>query len=442
MDQLTQLALEKQNPWWFNKSYDTGIPRLLYYPELQKYMAAPEILLIQGARRVGKSTVLAQLIKELQADPRSVLFINLDEPLFQTKADDPVFLSQIIDEYIAAHQKDKYYIFIDEVQMYNHWIQTVKTFHDLRQPIKFILTGSTSTLLKNKISTRLSGRYFATTIEPLSLREFAAFKGITHPTIAEKKNLVEKYLEFGAFPRVVLEQDENLKQDLLKNYFQTIFLKDIIYPNKVRNNQDVFDLLYYIISNVGKPFSFKNLAKTLSIATDTVKEYVDYAEQSHLLSSLSVYDHSVRKQLANPRKMFCIDSGLVNSLAFKFSENKGRLIENLVHGELKRKNTLYYHKGNYECDFIIKQGLKITKAVQVCQSLADDAVRKREIKGLQEAMRLHSISDATIVTEADTEIIEAELGKIYVVPLYDWLWDSVYRQLRGLHNIGRSCQSR
>lgn len=426
MEQQLQIALEKQNPWWFKKPYETGIRRPSYYFQLQKYLNTPEILLIFGARRTGKSTLLYQLISSLKASPEAILFVNLDEPLFQSKADDPAFLSTLIEEYLLQHKEiQKYYIFIDEIQNYKHWVQTIKTLHDVSKQLKFVLTGSTSVLLKNAASTRLSGRYFTTIVYPLSFQEYLTFTDTPKPSLLQKRQAVNDYLQFGGFPRVVLEKDERLREDILKNYFQTIYLKDIIFPHNVRSNKDVFEILYFVISNIGTPFSYTNVGKTLGISPDTVKEYLSYAEQSYLLYIVTKYDSSVRKQLANPRKIYCIDTGLVNSISFKFSENRGRLIENLVFMTLiKNQKEIFYHKETSECDFVIREGRKIVQAIQVTLSLQDGAVKKRELKGLMEAVNTHNLREGFIVTEAEKETIEVEGKKIHIVPLYEWLEQS------------------
>lgn len=423
MDPQIQIALEKQNPWWFKKSYETGIPRLRYYPMLQKYLNTPEVLLILGARRTGKSTLLYQLISSLKVSPEAILFINLDEPFFQSKADDPAFLSNLIEEYLIQHKEiSNYYIFIDEVQNYKYWVQTIKMLHDVNKQLKFILTGSTSVLLKNAASTRLSGRYFTTTIYPLSFQEYLEFTDVSNPSLLQKRQAVNAYLQFGGFPRVVLEKDGSLKQDILKNYFQTIYLKDIIFPHNVRNNKDVFDLLYFVLSNMGTYFSYTNIGKTLNISPDTIKEYILYAEQSYLLYVVTKYDPSVRKQLANPKKIYGVDTGLVNSVSFKFSENRGRLIENLVFMTLiKNQKEVFYHKDVTECDFVVRNGRKIVQAIQVTVSLLDESVKKREMKGLLGAMNSYNLSEGLIVTEIEKETIEIEGKKVYIVPLYEWL---------------------
>ena len=423
MEEELRIALEKQNPWWFKRPFETGIPRLKYYPELQRYLATPEIVLILGARRTGKSTLLYQVISSLNCNPEAILFINLDEPLFQSKADDPGFLSTLIEEYMLQHKDvSMFYIFIDEVQNYSHWVQTVKILHDVNKKIKLVLTGSTSALLKNAMSTRLSGRYFTTTIFPLTIQEYAEFKKVTNLTVLEKKRAGSDYIQYGGFPRVVLEKEELLKQEILKNYFQTIYLKDIIFPHNVRSNKDVFDLLYYVLSNIGTPFSYNTIAKTLNISTDTVKDYLSYAEQSYLVYSVAKYAPSVHVQLANPRKIYCVDTGLVNAISFKFSENKGRLMENAVFMRLiQRQKEVFYHKETKECDFLVREGRKITNAFQVTLSLQDEAVKKREVTGLLEALNSHNLPNGVIVTESERGTIEQDGKQIKILPLYEWL---------------------
>jgi Predicted ATPase (AAA+ superfamily) len=424
MEQLIEDVLEKQNPWWFGKSYNRGIPRLHYYPRLSKYMSTEEILLILGARRTGKSTLIYQLISSLELpenEAMSVLYINLDEPVFQSRSESAVLLSGIIEDHIAATKKERYYIFLDEIQNFKYWTQTLKTLYDTDKRLKFVLTGSTSSLLKKNTITRLSGRYLAVTVFPLTFKEHLDFKGLKKPTSTEKKMEFEEYLRHGSFPRISLEEDNTIKEELLKNYYETIYLKDIIFPHKLRNNRDVINLLYFIISNVGKPFSYNIIANVLEISADTVKEYLSYAKDSYLLYSINKFDFSLRKQLANPKKIYCLDTGLINAVSFKFSENYGRLLENLVFIELiRRQSEVYYHKGSYECDFLIKADNKITNAIQVTKELNPDN-KKRELEGLREAMKAYDLQEGFILTKDTEELIEMDGRKIFVRPVWKWL---------------------
>jgi uncharacterized protein len=423
METNVKIALEKQNPWWFDQELESGLPRLKYYPNIFKFIKTKEILLLLGVRRSGKSTLVYQIINELKANPESILFINLDEPLFQSKKEDPEFLRNLIEEYILQHKNIKnFYVLIDEIQNHDYWVQTLKVLYDTTKNIKFILTGSTSTLIESTISTKLSGRYFSNTIYPLSFKEFLDFNKVKKIKTLEKKAYFDQYLRFGAFPRVVLEKDESIKTEILKKYFQTIYLKDIIYTHKIRNNQDVFDLLYFTLSNTGKLLSYTKIANLLKISSETVKEYLTYAQEAYLLFSINKFDYSLKKQLKNPKKIYCIDTGIINSLSFQFSQNKGRLLENLVFVNLRKKHDqIYYHRNGSECDFVIKEGLKIKKAVQVTLSLKDFDVRKREIKGLVEAMNVYKLKEGLIITENESETIKLEDKTIRVVPVYEWL---------------------
>lgn len=424
MEQLIEDVLEKQNPWWFGKTYSTGISRLQYYPRLSKYLNTEEILLILGARRTGKSTLIYQLIHSLELpedEMVSILYMNLDEPVFQSQVERADLLSSIIEDHIAATKKERYFIFLDEVQNFKYWTQTLKTLYDTDKRLKFILTGSTSSLLEKKTITRLSGRYLALTVYPLTLREYLDFKGLKKPTSAEKRLEFEEYLRHGSFPRISLEKDTDIKEELLKNYYETIYLKDIIFPHKLRNNRDVINLLYFIISNVGKPFSYNSMANVLEISADTVKEYLGYAEDSYLLYSINKFDHSLRKQLANPKKIYCLDTGMINAVSFRFSENYGRLLENLVFIELvRRQSEVYYHKGTYECDFLIKVGHKINGAIQVTKELNLNN-RKREIEGLIEAMKAHDLQEGLILTKDTEDMFEMDGRKILIKPVWKWL---------------------
>ncbi|MBW2636497.1 MAG: ATP-binding protein [Deltaproteobacteria bacterium] len=422
MDPEIAETLESQNPWWFGMVPDTGVPRLKYYPDIMSYMKTPEIVMLLGARRTGKSTLMYQLIGTLGAAPKSILFINLDDPILMKMSGDAGFLKTLIDEYTTENRFEKYYIFIDEIQNNEYWSETLKILYDTRKDIKFVLSGSTSTLIKGKASMKLSGRYLATTVHTLSFGEYLDFIDAKNPTSTEKRLLVQKYIEYGSFPRIVLEKDDRIRVDLLKNYFETIYLKDIIFPNRLRNNRDVFNLLYFLLSNVSKPISYTKTGKSLDISPDTVKEYLEYAKDSYLIYSVSKFEYSARKQILNPQKIYCVDTGLANSVSFRFSENRGRMMENAVFLELARRGVnAYYHKDKVECDFVVVEGREITDAIQVTVSLEDEAVRKREIRGLMDALSSYGLKEGKIITENERSELSVEDKKIRIVPMHEWL---------------------
>lgn len=446
MDQGMQIVIESQNPWWFSKDFDTGINRLSFFPEIMQYLDAKEILLLTGARRTGKSTLAYQLIDYLikTGTPiQNILYINLDEPLFMSMRDEPLLLGSIVEEYMSRRKNNEiFYLFIDEIQNYNYWAYAIKTFYDTKKDIKCILTGSTSSILKNDAAARLSGRYLTCTIYPLSFQEFLNFKGIINPRMIEKRQLFDEFLKFGGYPRIAVETNDSLKRQILKNYYETIYLKDIILPNNLRNNSDLVNLLYFLISNSGNLYSFNKIAEILNISPDTVKEYTEYAQNCYLLYTLMKYTWSVKKQIANPKKIYALDTGLINAVSFAFSENKGRLLENYVFCFLNRIfDEIYYHKKKYECDFVVKSkypvnirentklsanSSRIVLAVQVSLSLKNLDTKNREIRGLKEAMEDYNLDEGYIVTENEKDTIALDDKIIHIIPAY-----SLEHELRG-----------
>jgi len=129
-------------------------------------------------------------------------------------------------------------------------------------------------------------------------------------------------------------------------------------------------------------------------------------------------------QIANPEKIYALDTGLINAVSFAFSENKERLLENLVFIALKRTyNEVFYHKGKYECDFIVKIGLLIVKAIQVTQSLKNQDTKKREIRGLTEAMDTYGLEEGIIITESESDKLLIDGRRIRIIPVYEWFFD-------------------
>ena len=425
MDRRIQAVLDRQNPWWFGRTYNTGQNRLGSYPELIRYLDAREILFIQGVRRSGKSTMMFQMVEHLihqGTDPDSILYINLDEPLFTGWMHDPGFLNELIEEYLEKINKPHYFIFIDEIQNYEEWVGAIKVSYDTKPQIKWTLTSSTSSLLKRNLATKISGRYLSITVYPLSFEEYLSFLGETRVSITRKNQLFEHYLKYGGFPRITVESDISLRHDLLTSYYETIYLKDIMMAHNIRSPAYLVDLLYFLISNTGNLLSYTRLGEQIGISTDTVREYIECAYDAYLLYPVLKYDPSVKKQLYNMKKLYCIDTGLINAVSFKFSENAGKILENYVFTTLirKKESSVFYHRVRYECDFLIQENHRIVSAIQVCISLENPDVRKREIRGLIEAMDSHPGVTGYILTMNESERFEVDDKIIQVMPAYEY----------------------
>jgi uncharacterized protein len=387
------------------------------------------IEVITGIRRSGKSVIFDLLMQKLSlqkyASPEEILKINFDHPLFVTFSDQPGKIDEIVNEAEILSGRKIKYIFLDEIQNVAGWEKWVKNKYDQAIFKKIFITGSNANLLSGQYTARLSGRYFSRVNYPFSFKEFLTLSGITFSNNYKdnyliKNKLVKLFFDFlkkGGFPDFLIEND----LEILKTYYQTILLKDVIDSNQIRDSFGLKQVAYYLISNTSELFSYNQIAKNLSIHENTVKEYIEYLKEAYLFFDLKKYDFSLKKQNLNKRKIYCVDNGLARNIGFSFSENSGKFLENLVFIELiRRKEEVYYYSDKQECDFVIKKKNKIELAIQVCFDINEKS-RDREIKGLMSAMDKFNLKEGLILTANQEEMIKSDKKQITIMPVWRWL---------------------
>ena len=190
----------------------------------------------------------------------------------------------------------------------------------------------------------------------------------------------------------------------------------------IREKRVFRELANFAMSNTGKEFSYENVAKMLNIKSNTtVKNYMDNMEEAYLIFTLPKYDFSLKKQYISNKKIYVIDNGLRNNVAFYFSEDKGRLLENTIFLELKRRGgEIYYHKDKKECDFVVQRGMRISEAVQVCFDL-NESNKEREFGGLLEAMNYYNLEHGVLITQNQKDVFQQDGKTIYILPAYEFL---------------------
>lgn len=434
MDELIHILAE-WNHWW-----ETGkvAPELVGRPretalELIAQIEAREVKVLTGVRRSGKSTLFYQLVewllKEKNVPPRQILLLNFE---------DEALAHYSLDEIFNAFQthlspEGNIYLFLDEIQQKEGWERWVRKKYDLKEKINFFATGSSAGLLEEEYATLLTGRNLTTGIYPLSFKEILQFSGIHVDNVGlasqNVKNrisgLLLKYLSKGSFPEIVFHQQETSRR-LLNQYFQDIIYKDIVgrhgcHPGKIK------DLAAYLMTNISSLTSLRSLRNTFGFGTNLIGEYLSYLEDAFLVFQLYLFDYSMKKQLVNPRKIYSVDNGLRNAVAFKFSQDMGRLMENAVFLELKRRNEdVYYWKDTRgkEVDFVLRKGLKIESAIQVCADPGDHITVKREITALEAAMDEFDLNEAIVITLDKMKEHKKDGRTIKFLPLYEWLMTS------------------
>lgn len=396
------------------------------YQQLKAYSSLPEIVVITGLRRVGKSTLLQQLRNE---STQSDYFINFDDDrLVNFTLEDFQTLLELFVELYGIQTT----FYFDEIQNIPGWEIFVRRLHD--QGKKIYVTGSNATLFSQELGTRLTGRYLQIDLFPYSFSELWNHQypelAKNEPITTEERGMAAKafadYRKSGGIPSYVHWKEVNM----LHTLYESVLYRDIIARYKLPSDRAIKELVYYFASNVGKEFSNSALAKQIGIGSPTtVADYSYYLSMSYLCFTVSRFSHSISKQQLANKKCYFIDHAMARQLGFRSTEDKGRLLENLVYIELKRRGgEIYFHKEQKECDFLIRKEGKIAEAFQVCLDLTDTQTREREINGLVEAMQLHHLTTGMILTESHEEMTKVNLeGMVYtikIMPIWKWAFMS------------------
>ena len=364
----------------------------------------PHALVISGVRRCGKSTLLRQLIKKT---PRFCYFNFEDTRIEGFSTTDFPKLDEALQE---DYGKCDYYFF-DEIQNVPKWEIFVRSM--LNKKKRFVITGSNASLLSKELGTRLTGRHVRHELFPFSFKEMLLFTK-QKPNI----NSFDEYLKKGGFPDYLKFNRSEILMELLND----ILARDIMVRHKLRESKTVREMVVYLLSNVGKEFSYTSLKNMFGLgSTSTAVSFVSYFEDSYLLFSIPRFDYSLKKQLVNPKKVYSVDNGLSSVNSVSFSSDRGRMLENLVFLQLRRKDKeIFYFKGRKECDFLVRQGNKIRGAFQVCYDLNEDN-KDREIGGLVEAMNEFKLTEGYLLTYNQEDEFKIDEKKVIVKPVWEWL---------------------
>lgn len=380
-----------------------------------------EVVDLVGPRRSGKSSVLKLIIRKLEREGNS-LYINFEDPFFIAN-NEPGIIEELVSVFGEYFNSNLKYVFLDEVQAINQWEKAVRKLRDTEE-LKVFITGSSSKLLSGEMSTLLTGRHLSYRVLPLSFREFCSFRGIKAES---KKDIIihgrkllkifNEYAQTGGFPEVVLGGG----QELLKSYFLDILQKDVIKRHEIRDKGALEKMAVFLISSSAKTISPESLKKGFGLSFSAASSYLAYLKDAFLVFELPQFFYSFKKQSRALKKIYAVDTGLASAVSFHFSEDKGRMLENMVFSALLgEENEIYYYKNsdNLEVDFLVKERNKIKELVQVAWSLKDPAARKREIRSLLAAMDDFGLKEGSILTYNESEIIQAEGKTISVQPAY------------------------
>jgi len=387
--------------------------------EAESYLPHPNILVITGIRRCGKS-VFSYLVER----NGKFAYINFDdERLAGLKSEE---LDKIMEAFYGLYGEVKY-IILDEIQNIAGWELFVNR---LRRTKKIILTGSNSNLLSGELATHLTGRYIDIKLFPFSFKEFLKFRGfeLSKAYTAEEKakimNYLQEYLISGGMPEVY-----KFGKIILLRTYEDIITKDIIMRHGINKIKEFKDLAKYLISNSCEEIGYSRLAKSVGINhVSTISNWISYLEDAFLMFKLERFNFKLKQQFIAPKKIYCCDTGIVDLIGFKFSENKGKILENVIAIELQRRKQInntevYYWKDaqHNEVDFVIKDKAKIIQLIQSTYINNKQEFKEDRLKSLLKSGEELKCNNLMIITwnyESEEKIGE-KLVKF--IPVWKWL---------------------
>jgi len=361
-------------------------------------------IILSGVRRCGKSTLLRQMIKKV----KNFYYFNFEDT---SAVSFELADFQTLNEVFKEEYGESDYYFLDEVQNVPKWELFVRSMLDKGK--YFVITGSNASLLSKELGTRLTGRHLDYELFPFSFNEFLKLK--------DKTASIESFQEYfikGGFPQYL----KNESSETLKDLFSDIINRDISARHKIRNLKSLKEMAVYLITNVGKEFSYNSLKKTFNLGSvNSAISFISFFEDSYMLFTVPKFDYSYKKQIINPKKVYSIDNGFSNINSASFSEDKGRMQENMAFLNLRRKyKEIFYFQEEGECDFVIKEREKIIQAIQVCYHLTEQN-KDRELDGLFEALNKFKLNEGLILTYNQDDHFEIKGKKIKVMPVWKWL---------------------
>lgn len=359
------------------------------------------VSVITGVRRCGKSTLMEQ---RMRLAPDEAFYLNFESAaLAGIDISDAARLDNAI---AAANAKTLYF---DEIQQFNGWERYVRT--KLDEGFNIVATGSNASILGKELGTKLTGRHIDCELYPFDYEEYLAFTGAK----PNAQSTLE-YMRRGGFPAFLATGDERL----LETLFDDLIVRDVAVRHGVHEIDTLRRLGAYLVENIGARISATRMKQPLAVASaTTILKWCDAIANAYLFDFTAKFGYSAKVQMVNPRKVYCIDTGLQHALSASAAPDDARAFENLVYLALRRKykTIRYFDDSKCECDFIPMSGKRILNPVQATVSL-DSESEEREFGGVRAAMRALKCKTGWIVTLDEEDEFHTPEGNVKIVPFH------------------------
>lgn len=362
--------------------------------------------IVTGLRRVGKSTLLGQVARA--ADYRNLLYLNFDDINLNSFAPDDFTRLHHEIERRGSHE-----LFFDEIQMAPGWEVFVHQL--LREGYAVFATGSNASMLSVNLGTHLTGRHLSFELLPFSYAEYLVCR-----KAQRGEETFQEYLTDGGIPEYAKTGEAAIVRQLVDD----VLIRDIAVNRGIRNVNVLRQLAVYLLTNIARPYSANTLREVAGVAsTATVIEYISAMRDAYLIDSVPLFSDSLKAAARNAKKVYAYDTGMAHLISLSRVPDTGRLLENYVYVELRRKypsRNIFYYQRQGECDFIATNTANVPEqAIQVCHQLTDDNF-EREVTGLRHAMEALGLKQGLIITSSQQDRYTVEEGVIDVLPAYRW----------------------
>ena len=398
---------------WFLRITETALPRTLSVRRTKGLALA-----LTGVRRSGKTFASVLLSR---ADPERTFYFNFEDPI-ALAVTSPEFIDELIDLHEESAGIAPTHVVLDEIQQVPNWERWVRKAVDLER-YQLTITGSSSRLLSSELATAIAGRVIEQQVWPLSFAEYIEFTGAPAASDAQQRKQLQRYLKWGGFPRVALLGDELERILLLKQYLQDIVLRDVINRHQLRDNHALERLVAWYLTKVSCLHSYQAIRKAFGGSVESIAAYTAYLTEAFLAFEVQRYHPNLKVQARDAKKIYLIDNGLRTVSLASDREDWGRLAENVVYLELRRRGEeVFYFKGTQETDFLVTHLGKPHQAIQVAYSdLRDEHTHAREVGALLECLRETKLPRGMILTSTLEDRIHVEKRQIDFLPLHQWL---------------------
>ncbi|MBO3833413.1 MAG: ATP-binding protein [Candidatus Brockarchaeota archaeon] len=391
------------------------------------------IISIIGPRRSGKTYYLFQISRRL----RNPIYLNFEDSRLRDVSYKEI--RDLLRIFVEIFKTTPESLLLDEIQEVEGWEIAVRELHDAKK-YRIFITGSSSKLSSGEIASRLRGRTLSFLLLPFSFKEFLKAKNIdvkplmTMDEAAGIKALLREYLEFGGFPEVVLNE---MKTKILKEYSDLILFRDFIERHKVRNIEIARFIHSFMLQNFSREVSIASLFNKaagggMKVAKDTVYSYVSNLEDTVSFFFLKKYSEKAHLRETWPKKIYLCDTGL--SKTVRFHEDIGKLMENVIFLELKRRQNrnplveFFYWKDarQREVDFLLREGVEIKQLIQATYASSSEEIEKREVESLIKASEQLGCKKLLMITWDYDDRLKINGKIIECKPLWKWLLQTVY----------------